>query len=81
MPRLIFWNVCGRTDTIPKVEGEQGICLLSGFSQNAARVAACRELTDPWESLKKVLDAERYLPVEEAVKRVMDKEAKVAEVS
>ena len=67
MPRLIFWNVCGRFDTIPKVEGEQGICLLSGFSQNAARVAAHREITDPWESLMKVLDSERYAPVENFV--------------
>lgn len=64
MPRLIFWNVCGRSDTIPKVEGEQGICLLSGFSQNAVKIAAHREITDPWESLKKVLDSERYAPVE-----------------
>lgn len=67
MPRLIFWNVCGRTDTIPMVEGENGICLLSGFSQNAIKVAANREIHDPYLSLLKVLDGERYLPVEEAL--------------
>lgn len=37
MPRLIFWNVCGRTDTIPMVNNEEGLCLLSGFSQNAMK--------------------------------------------
>lgn len=37
MPRLIFWNVCGRTDTIPKVDNEEGLCLLSGFSQDAIK--------------------------------------------
>ena len=25
MPRLIFWNVCGRTNTIPKVDNEEEI--------------------------------------------------------
>lgn len=67
MPRLIFWNVCGRTDTIPKVDNENGICLLSGFSQNAMKIAADREKKDPYESLIKVLDGDRYKPVEEVL--------------
>lgn len=67
MPRLIFWNVCGRTDTIPKVTNDQGICLLSGFSQNAIKTAANRELTDPCESLRAVLDSPRYERVSKAV--------------
>lgn len=67
MPRLIFWNVCGRTDTIPKVTNDQGICLLSGFSQNAIKTAANRELTDPCESLRAVLDSPRYEKVSKAV--------------
>ncbi len=70
MPRLIFWNVCGRSDTIPKVDNEQGICLLSGFSQNAMKIAQHKEMKDPYESLLKVLDSERYDKVEEALKAV-----------
>lgn len=67
IPRLIFWNVCGRTDTIPMVDNEEGICLLSGFSQNAMKVAAHKEIKDPYESLLKTLDGPRYAPVEEAL--------------
>ncbi len=67
MPRLIFWNVCGRSDTIPKVKNDEGICLLSGFSQNAVRVAAHREVKDPYESLRKVLDGPRYEKVGKAI--------------
>ena len=67
VPRLIFWNVCGRTDTIPQVDNEEGICLLSGFSQNAMKVAANREKKDPYESLIQVLDGPRYELVEKAV--------------
>ncbi len=70
MPRLIFWNVCGRTDTIPMVSGENGVCLLSGFSQNAMKVASQKEI-DPYESLLKTLDAPRYDKVEEALARVL----------
>ena len=70
MPRLIFWNVCGRTDTIPMITGEQGLCLLSGFSQNAMKVASQKEI-DPYESLLKTLDAPRYDKVEEALQRVL----------
>lgn len=67
VPRLIFWNVCGRTDTIPQVDNEEGICLLSGFSQNAMKIAGNREKKDPYESLIQVLDGPRYDLVEKAI--------------
>ncbi len=70
MPRLIFWNVCGRSNTVPAVTGDQGLCLLSGFSQNAMKVAAHRKIRDPYESLCKTLDGPRYAPVEEALRRL-----------
>lgn len=70
MPRLIFWNLCGRTDTIPMVDSESGLCLLSGFSQNAAKVAAKKEVKDPYQCLLQVLDAPRYDKVEEALRGV-----------
>lgn len=67
MPRLIFWNVCGRTDTIPKISNDEGLCLLSGFSQNAMKIAADKEEKDPYEALIKVLDSPRYQVIEEAI--------------
>lgn len=67
VPRLIFWNVCGRTDTIPKVDNKEGICLLSGFSQNAMKIAADKEEKDPYKSLLSVLDSPRYQKVEDAM--------------
>lgn len=67
VPRLIFWNVCGRTDTIPQVNNEEGICLLSGFSQNAMKIAVNREKKDPYECLVQVLDGARYDVVEKAI--------------
>ncbi len=68
MPRLIFWNVCGRTDTIPMVNNEEGLCLLSGFSQNAMKVATDKTKKDPYEALIQVLDSSRYQAIEDAIK-------------
>ncbi len=71
LPRLIFWNVCGRTDTIPMVDNEEGICLLSGFSQNAMKVAVNKEFKDPYQNLIKFLDGPRYAAVEEALGKLV----------
>ena len=67
MPRLIFWNVCGRTDTIPMVNNEEGLCLLSGFSQNAMKIAADQTKKDPYEALLQVLDSPRYQAIDAAI--------------
>lgn len=69
MPRLIFWNVCGRTDTIPKVDNKEGLCLLSGFSQNAMKIAVDKTKKDPYEALLAVLDSPRYQVIEEAIRK------------
>lgn len=68
MPRLIFWNVCGRTDTIPMVNNEEGLCLLSGFSQNGMKAAADQSRKDPYEALIAVLDSPRYQKIEDAIR-------------
>lgn len=32
IPRLVFWNICSRTGTIPVRENDLGVALVSGFS-------------------------------------------------
>lgn len=70
MPRLIFWNVLGRSDTIPLHENTNGISLISGFSQNAIKIAAQKDAKDPYNSLIQTLDQPRYDLVGEALKVV-----------
>lgn len=67
MPRLIFWNICGRTDTIPMVNNEEGLCLISGFSQKAMKVAADQTQKDPYGALLQVLDTPRYQAIDDAI--------------
>lgn len=59
IPRLIFWNVGSRTNTIPIIENDMGIALVSGFSVNAANMIMSSKL-DPYECLVEELSVERY---------------------
>lgn len=67
LPRLVFWNVDSRTDTIPVKENKLGVALVSGFSPNIARMVMSGNL-DPYDCLVEQLHNERYAPVWEALK-------------
>lgn len=66
MPRLVFWNVCSRTATIPIKENTLGVALVSGFSVNTVKMVTSNK-TDPYECLLETLNSPRYLPIKEAV--------------
>ena len=59
LPRLIFWNVNSRTGTIPVIENNLGIALVSGFSVTIANMMLSGEL-DPYKCLVEQLMSERY---------------------
>lgn len=67
LPRLVFWNVCSRTGTIPVTVNDLGVALVSGFSPNIADMVMSGEL-DPYKCLVDKLLSGRYLQVEEALK-------------
>ena len=58
-PKLIFWNVAGRTNAIPMKVNENGVILVSGFSPAIANMVMSNEL-DPMKALLKTLQNERY---------------------
>ena len=66
LPRLVFWNVCSRSETIPVKENELGVALVSGFSPNIADMVMSGEL-DPWKLLVNKLMSPRYEAVRQAV--------------
>lgn len=59
LPKLIFWNVNSRTNTIPLVQNELGVILVSGFSPAVTNLVLSNEL-DPYKALVKELMKERY---------------------
>ena len=73
LPRLVFWNVASRTGTIPLIENDLGVALVSGFSPSIADMVMSGKL-DPWECLVDKLTSERYLPILKEVRSAYAKE-------
>lgn len=59
LPKLIFWNVNSRTGTIPIIENELGVTLVSGFSQNVLKIVMSSKY-DPYEVLIEQITNPRY---------------------
>lgn len=71
MPRVVFWNLCSRTGTLPVNQHENfPVALVSGFSPAICKMVLSGKL-DPFECLVEQLNSERYQIVEEAVKEVI----------
>ena len=67
LPRLVFWNLNSRTNTIPVKENEFGVALVSGFSPTILKMVLS-DAIDPFVCLLEMLNTERYQAVEDAVK-------------
>ena len=59
LPKLVFWNVNSRTGTIPVIENELGVGLVSGFSPSIAKMVLSNKI-DPYEALLDILNSDRY---------------------
>jgi len=59
LPKLAFWNVNSRTGTIPCKYNENGVLLISGFSQNVLSMVMNGK-TDPYDALIEELNKARY---------------------
>lgn len=66
LPRLVFWNICSRTGTIPVKENDLGVALVSGFSPAIAKMVLSNS-TDPFECLLEQLNSPRYDAVDKAL--------------
>ena len=66
LPRLVFWNICSRTKTIPIRENALGVALVSGFS-GAITTRVLSNEVNPYKMLVQQLMVPRYDVVEQAV--------------
>ena len=67
MPKLVFWNVNSRTNTIPVRQNDNGVVLVSGFSKNIVDMVMSPKL-DPYQILVDKLMSKRYNIVDEVIK-------------
>lgn len=63
LPKLVFWNVNSRTNTIPITENDNGVTLISGFSKNLMKMVMSNKMS-PYDALIEELDGERYSVVD-----------------
>lgn len=59
LPKLIFWNVASRTNTIPLTQNKNGVVLVSGFSPSVVKMVLSKEL-DPYKAIVKEITKDRY---------------------
>ena len=69
LPRLTFWNVNSRSNTIPMRENNNGLVLVSGFSPSSIKAVMSGEL-DPYKALLACITVPRYDRVVDAIKRI-----------
>jgi hypothetical protein len=83
-PHLLFWNVRASANPVYQAKTTtKGVSMLSGFSQQI--LTALLEGVDldtlegltPWETLKAILDRDRYSVVDEIVDVALEKDAAV----
>lgn len=67
LPKLAFWNVCSRTNTIPMKENELGVALISGYSPTSIKAVFSNEI-DPYKALLECFYTARYDKVVELLK-------------
>lgn len=71
LPRLVFWNICSRTKTVPIRENALGVALVSGFSPAITKMVLSNEI-DPYKVLVEQLMTPRYDAVEHAVEGILE---------
>jgi hypothetical protein len=58
-PKISYWNLCSRTLTLPQINNETGLRLVSGFSPAVIRQILSSPI-DPIDALKEILLSKRY---------------------
>ena len=69
LPKLIFWNVNSRTNTIPMVENDLGVLLVSGCSSNVVKMVLS-DAKSPFTAILETLNGERYAPVRKILSEI-----------
>lgn len=68
LPKLFFWNINSRTGTLPMIENDLGVGLISGFNQSIMKMVMSNEV-NPYKIIIEQLDAPRYDLVRKALSK------------
>ena len=59
LPRLVFWNIYSTSNTIPVIENDLGVALVSGYSPAISDMVLSEEVV-PYKLILNKLNTERY---------------------
>lgn len=62
LPKVSFWNTSSRTGTIPVIQNDLGVSLVSGFSPAVVNMVLSNEI-DPYKALLKEITKDRYAKI------------------
>lgn len=60
MPAIIFWNLRGKTGDFPVNAMENGVSMVSGFSQDLLKAVVNSKDMSPYGTMRSAIDDERY---------------------
>lgn len=63
IPEVVFWNVQGLSKSFPVTADDQGVCMVSGFSQNILNQILGAPVKNPMQVMQDTLNGERYQQV------------------
>ena len=58
-PKMVFWNIASRSESVPLKANENGLILVSGYNENLVKMVISDQY-DPWSALKETLINPRY---------------------
>ena len=60
MPAIVFWNLRGKTGDFPVNAMENGVSMVSGFSQDLLKAVVNGKDMSPYGTMRSAIDDERY---------------------
>lgn len=60
LPKIIFWNVAGRTHDFPVTRDECGVAMVSGFSPSHLKYITSGKIISPYDMMRQTIDDKRY---------------------
>jgi hypothetical protein len=66
-PKIIFWNLSGKSNDFPCTTNDFGTVMISGFSTAILKSILSLGMFNPYQAMRETIDAERYKSVFDAL--------------
>jgi hypothetical protein len=64
LPKIVYWNVAGKTEDFSVTKDEYGVAMVSGFTPCHLKYLTSGVITTPYDLMREAIDEERYSQVD-----------------